>query len=257
MFLLAVTLLSAQVPDSTLVREFTALLQASPIENVGSHTAAVRVTGVTLGDINHDGRDEALVWINPEFRQTPTVLVYTRDASGSWTRLQEGLAPGRLRSPSGARRDTHGLRVGVDFVAGDGSSAANQRVMSVGASSGMSLVAYSGFLHGDTRTNATFVVDLSTWPLPAGTGKTCETFEFSAVERVLFAPVEPGGPKFLLALTEDDITYYQVDSVTPGGRLVMQSWIRARPPKATDIEVSERGVAVLVSGRSRSTIPRP
>jgi hypothetical protein len=170
--------------DSTLIREFSALLQAAPIERLESHTASLAVTQVILTDLDADGSTEAVVSIRPTLRQTPTLLVFRRSADGSWERNREGLVPGRLRPVSGRLVDTHVHRVGIDMTAGDGSPQSNQRVLNAAASRGMSLVAFRGFLHADTRVGAALLVDLSQWPLPSGTTNTCEDFEFSQPEAI-------------------------------------------------------------------------
>lgn len=259
MLVISSVMLALSIPvDSTLIREFTAVLAASPIERLESHAGSPTVTDVVLADIDADGRLDAVVSIRPTLRQTPTLLIYRRADSGAWERVREGLAPGRLRPVSGRFVDTHVHRVGLDMTAGDGSPEANQRVLNAGASSEMSLVAYRGFLHADMRVGATLLVDLSTWPLPSGTENTCEDFEFSLPAGVVVGSLgDAGEVPHLVALTEEDITVYRVEHISPEGRLALKSWLLPRPADVTAVTRAPDGTIQLVQGESRSPLRVP
>ena len=242
MHILAAALLAIQSPDSTLIREFTEVLRAAPIERVDAAAAATAVRGVLVDDLDADGRAEAVVWIEPRLRQTPTVLLFSRAADGSWVRIAEGLVPGRLVRVSGRFTDTHTLGLAADLTAGDGSRDMIERMLGAGAASGMSFVAYRGFLHADNRQNATFIVDLQDWALPPGVEKTCESYEFSSVQSMRIGRLAGGGAsRFLVALTEDDVTVYRITSISPSGRLAATSVVRTR-------ERSVRGLTQLADG---------
>lgn len=257
--LVLATLLALAAPtDSTLLREIEALLRAEPIEQLESHFRPLTVTSATLADLDGDGRAEAIVSIRPTLRQTPTVLIFRRATAGSWERVREGLAPGRLRPVSGMLVDPHVHRVGMDMTAGDGSAESNQRVLNAGASRGMSVVAYKGFLHADMRVGTSVLVDLSAWPLPEGTENTCEAFEFSQAEAVAAGSLAAGGDAtYLVALSEDDLTFYRVRSITAEGRLELSSWLVPRPAGTTSVLRGDDGSLQLLQGARRTPLRAP
>jgi hypothetical protein len=228
-FILAAALLTVQQADSTRIREFTDVLRTNPIERVDSSGATTPVRGVVIADVDADGREEAVVWIAPRLRQTPTILLFASDTAGRWRRIAEGLAPGRLSRVSGQLRDPHSLGLAADLTAGDGSPEVAERFMAVGAASRMSFVAYQGFLHSDYRQDATFIIDLQKWQLPRGVDKTCESFEFAPVETVIVGTLA-GSEKvpYVVALTGQDVTVYRISAIAPAGRLTATSAVRAR-----------------------------
>jgi hypothetical protein len=256
--LLAAVLFALSPNDSTVVRQFSAILDASPIERLDSLAAATVVRGVIIVDLDDDGHDEAVVWIRPSLRQTPTILIFRRSAPDHWERLVEGLVPGRLQPVSRRLVDTHVHRVGADLVAGDGTPASTHSVLGAGASRGMSMVAYRGFLHADLRKTAPFVVDLSSWTLPKGTVDTCEPFEFSQPESLAFGTLDGGGAqRYLVALTEQDVTIYRVDSLAADGRLRMASWMRPRPAGTLGVARDPAGNVHLVRANGSAPVPAP
>jgi hypothetical protein len=245
--------------DSVLAAQLTAVLDAAPIERLESVNGATKVLGALEADLDRDGTSEAIAWIRPALRQTPTLLLFRRKADGSgWERIVEGLAPGRLRAVSGELEDTHVHRVAADLVAGDGSRASNARVLGAAASTGMSLVAYNGFLHGDTRVAAKFVIDLSTWTLPKGNDKTCEKFEFSQpVSVVAGAIAGDSASTYLAALTEQDITIYRIRAIGADGRLSVESWMRPRPRGTRELTLDASGNISAVGSSGHAPLSRP
>jgi len=244
--------------DSTVIRQFSSILDASPIEQLDSLAAATAVRGGILVDVDRDGRDEAVIWIRPSLRQTPTILIFRQIEQDRWERVLEGLAPGRLQPVSRRLKDSHVYRVGVDLVAGDGSPASTQRVLAAGAARGMSMVAYNGFLHADMRKAAAFVVDLTLWALPKDAVVTCESFEFSQPEGVAFGSLDGGGQQpYLIALTEHDVTIYRVDSIASDGRLKIVSWMRPRPAGTLGVARDSAGNAQFVRAEGSAPISAP
>jgi len=258
MFTVIAALLTVGTPDTALVREFSTLLEAAPIERLENFSGSTRVTDVLLSDLDGDGVPEAVVSVRPALRQTPTLLIFRRSGSGRWERIIEGLAPGRLAPLSGAFEDSHVHRVGADLTAGDGSPESVQRVLTAGPASKMSLVAYRGWFHGDVRVGATYVVDLSSWSLPKGTTNTCERFEFSLPQGVVAGTLTgAGAQRYLVALTDSDVTIYRIDAITPDGRLVQRSWLLPRPSGATALALATDGSVQLVSAAGVSPIRAP
>lgn len=258
MNLLAVALLLAPPQDSPIRTEFESVLRAAPIEVFDSVAGATVVRGALLADVDADGTQEGVVWIRPGFRQTPTVLLFRRSSDGHWTRVTEGLAPGRFTAVSGRLRDSHALGAGVDLTGGDGGPAVQDRILAAASASRMSVVAYQGFLHGDARTGATFIVDLQKWPLPKGTDKTCESFEFSAVDVVDVGPLEGGGAApYLVALTPEDVTIYRIASIAGSGRLTATSVLRPREADVTGLGRDAAGRIVLMTSGGTRPVPAP
>src|SRR6476469_146412 len=179
--------------DTALVSEIQKALRVAPIERALSRDYKTRVLGAIEADLDGDGVPEAVAWIAPVLRQTPTVLIFRRDVAGKhWTRIREGLAPGDLEEVHSSRIDLHTLGDGIDMSAGNSADSTIAHLFAVGATNGMSLVAYKGFLHADQRNDATFVVDLRATALPKEGALTCEQFEFSDVDAVAFGPAADG-----------------------------------------------------------------
>ena len=115
---LVTVLLQVQATDTAFVAAVRHAVATEPIEVFGSDTGHVSISGVTLLDIDGDGKPEAFLWIVPGFRQTPTVIAYHATAQGV-ARLTEGLAPGRLQmiDPLATTpRDSHWLGLGLDVT---------------------------------------------------------------------------------------------------------------------------------------------
>lgn len=254
--LLLTALALALVPaDTVVLRHVTASLDSLPIERLDSLAPRTIVRGALVADLDGNGQREAVVWIQPSLRQTPTLLLFRESSAGAWDRLREGLVPGRLRPLSGQLEDTHVHGVGVDLTAGDGSASVNRQVLAAAASQDMSVVAYPGFLHADKRVDATFVVDLSDWSLPKGVDKTCERFEFSRPESVVVGRLDGGGAQqYLVVLSEEDITIYSVQAISADGRLTLRSWMRPREAGTSALNRDASG-AVRLTRRDGSTAP--
>jgi hypothetical protein len=256
---LVLSVLLVAPADSVLAAQLTAVLASAPVERLESINGATKILGALETDLDRDGTTEAIAWVRPALRQTPTLLVFRRKADGTgWERIVEGLAPGRLRAVSGQLEDTHVHRVAVDLVAGDGSRASNARVLGAAASTGMSLVAYDGFLHGDTRVAARFVIDLSAWALPKGTDNTCEKFEFSQPVSVVVGSI--GGDSassYLAALTEQDITVYRIRAIAADGRLSVESWMQPKPRGARELALDASGNITVIGSEGHAPLSRP
>jgi hypothetical protein len=246
MLLLTALALALAPADTSVLRQVAASLDSLPIERLDSLEARTVLRGAIVADLDGDGQQEAVVWIQPSLRQTPTLLLFREARAGGWARLREGLAPGRLRPLSGQLEDSHVHGAGVDLTAGDGSAEVNRQVLAAAASQNMSVVAYPGFLHADMRVNASFVVDLSEWTLPKGVEKTCERFEFSRPESVAFGRLEGGGAQqFLVVLSEEDVTIYRVEAISADGRLTLRSWMQPRAAGTSALERDASGVVRL------------
>ena len=244
--------------DSLLAERIREALTRAPIERLETYAGVTEVAGALGHDLDGDGTPEAVAWLRPALRQTPTVLIFRRNAAGEWQRVLEGLAPGRLRAVSGKLTDSHVHGVGVDMVAGDGSRENTQRVLAAGPARGMSLVAYEGFLHADLRQQATFVIDLSAGALPKGTDKTCEKFEFSTPETLVAGLLRGDGTRsYLVALTEEDLTLYRITAIDGDGRLTFETWMRPRPTGAIRLGLDAAGQAVVISAQGQTAIDAP
>ena len=233
--------------DTTLITAVRAVVEREPVEVFGSVKGSVRVRGIQLLDIDGDGSPEAFVWIDPSFRQTPTILVYSYDRQHGARRLLEGLVAGRLEPISGRFQDDHTLGFGVDMSVGDAGKPVDfDRLISAAVKNGMSLVRYRTFLHTDGRKGFVTFVDLSDRALPTPETKTCEKFEFSAVEALAAGALSgKASSRYLVALTASDITIYHFRGIRPNGTFDKEVWIRPRPAGATGVSVSPTGEIVV------------
>src|SRR5262245_55785115 len=257
LFLLAIPAL-LQASDTALTAEIQKALRVVPIERALSRDYETRVLGAIEADLDRDGVPEAVAWIAPMLRQTPTILIFRRDvARKDWNRLIEGLEPGDLEEVHSARIDLHTLGDGIDMSAGNPADSTIAKLFAAGAKSGTSLVAYKGFLHADRRNDATFVLDLRGTALPNEGTLTCEQFEFSDVDAVAFGPVVNGAASMLVTLTRHNVTLYRIDSISAVGTLVMHSWIQPRPAGVTGLKRTPSGTIVLTKTSGTAPIAAP
>jgi len=248
----------AQAPRDSVIASAARLAAGrEPVEAVPQRRGTVMVRDVRLLDVDGDGRPEAFVWIEPQMRQTPFILVYTPDSSGGVRRLLEGLAPGRLQPVSGRLIDDHTLGDGVDMTLGSpGQPADMEKLLGIANRTGTTLVQYRTFFHADQREGYFGYVDLSDRALPDTTA-TCVNFEFSRVEALASGALAGSSSgHFLVALTTSDVTVYRFDGIRPNGTLIKQAWVRERPPNVVGLRVSTAGQVQLAKGDG-STIPLP
>jgi hypothetical protein len=209
-------------------------------------------------DITGDGRPEAFVWIEPQLRQTPYILVYTPDSAGGMRRLLEGLAPGRLQRVSGRLVDDHTLGFGVDMSMADtaGAPVDIEKLLSIAYTNGMSLVQYRTFVHVDHREGFLDFVDLSDRALPDAATNTCESFEFSRVDALATGTLPGSATPVLAVLTTNDITVYRFSGIRPNGTLVKHATMRDRPANVAGFRLSASGQLLLLK-RDGTTSPLP
>jgi hypothetical protein len=252
---------SAALPrDSAIAAAARSIAALEPVEAVAQTRGTVLVRDVRVLDIDGDGRPEAFVWIEPQLRQTPFILVYTRDSAGGMRRLLEGLAPGRLQRVSGRLVDDHTLGFGVDLSVGDDPAKPFDfdKLLSAAYDNGMSLVQYRTFVHADHREGYLDYVDLTDRALPHATTNTCESFEFSRVDALATGTLAGSATPALAVLTTDDITIYRFGGIRPNGTLVKQVTMRDRPANVIGLRLSPAGqILLLKSDGTASPLPAP
>jgi len=257
-FLVALTVGTRQ--DTTIVAAVRAIAAREPVEAFKTEKGLVPVRDIQLLDVDGDGSPEAFVSIDPSFRQTPTILVYTYDRQHGPQRLLEGLVAGRLQPVSGRFTDDHTIGFGVDMTVGeDGKPVDFDRLLAAAVKNRMSLVRYRTFLHADGRKGFVSFTDLSDRALPTPGTKTCQDFEFSSVEAVAAGTLSGRGTtRYLVALTASDITIYYFRGIHSNGTLDKQVWVRPRPPGATGLQISPNGeVQLSMSGGHNEPLTAP
>jgi hypothetical protein len=258
MMILALALTLQQ--DSAVLTAVRLAAQRDSIEVFGDVRGSTRIRGVQLLDIEGDGWPEGFVWVDPSFRQTPTILVYTYDPQQGAHRILEALVPGRLYPVSGRFRDSHNLGYGLDWgVAGGKEPVDPDRLIQTAAGLGFSVVRYRTFMHSDSREGFVSFVDLNDRTLPSPETEDCGGFEFSLVQALTAGSLEgdPSG-RYLVALTAGDITIYRFRRVRPNGMLDKDTWIRDRPPSATGLHVAAHGqVEILTQDGHSVPVPAP
>src|SRR5258708_23551889 len=182
MFTLLLILAQAPAPraDSSTTAAVRAAVAPEPVDAMGDLRPHVPVKDIRLLDIDGDGRPEAFVWIEPGARQTPTILVYTYDAVHGAHRLVEGLVPGRLQPVTGHLVDDHTLGVGVDMtVRDDGRPVDYDRLITIAAGTGMSIIRHATFMHADSPLLFVHSVYLSDRSFPTPDTNACQALDFS------------------------------------------------------------------------------
>jgi hypothetical protein len=250
-FLTALTIAAHQ--DTTIIAAVRATATRERVEVFKTEKGLVPVRDIQLLDVDGDGSPEAFVSIEPTFRQTPTILVYTYDRQRGARHLLEGLVPGQLQPVSGRFSDDHTIGFGVDMTVGeDGKPVDFDRLLAAAVTNRMSLVKYRTFLHADGRKDFVSFVDLSDRVLPTPGTKTCQDFEFSPVDALAAGTLAgTGSTRYLVALTASDITIYRFRGVRSNGTLDKEVWIRPKPTGATGLRVSPNDEVQLATSDGR------
>ena len=249
--------LPAQAPDSTIVTAALGAAMQTNIEVFLKDSGEATVGGVALLDIDGDRLPEAFVWITPSFRQTPTVLVYRFTKRGEVHLLRENLVPGRLEPLSGRLRDAHTLRVAMDMTGFEGRDEAKFRELLTNPED-MSFVHYRTFVHADFRAGFLGYTDLTTLRVP-GKFNGCAGFEFSRVEALASGRLAGDSThRYLVALTQDDVTIYSFDGIRDDETLEKHEWMRERPPGIVGLRTGVGGeVELLHADGSGAAVAKP
>jgi len=250
--LVALTIVARQ--DTTVVAAVRAMAARDPVEAFKTEKGLVPVRDIQLLDVDGDGSPEAFVSIDPSFRQTPTILVYTYDRQHGPQRLLEGLVAGQLQPVSGRFTDDHTLGFGIDMTVGeDGKPLDFDRLLAAAVKNRMSLVRYRTFLHADGRKGFVSFTDLSDRALPTPGTNTCQDFEFSSIEALAAGTLSgKGATRYLVALTASDITIYYFRGIRSNGTLDKQVWVRPRLPGASGLKIMPNGEVQLSMPGGRS-----
>jgi len=248
-------LLSAQVPDTTIIRSVREDLARAPLEVFGKDTGRATVGDVALLDIDGDGTPEAFVAIHPTFRKTPTVVVYKYLPAGPPHRLFEALAPGRIGHFSGRLTDAHSLGRAMDMTIGRvPNPLENFKFVTSLGGRGSSVVRYPTFYHIEIRDASVNYVDLSDRKV-SGDATTCAGLDFSPVDGLVSGRlVGDTAHRYLVALTAKDIAIYRFDGIGVWDMLLMQTWMRDRPKSATGVVTAADDQVSLVM-RDGTTVP--
>jgi hypothetical protein len=240
--------LALQSPDTAPVVAVRAAVEQDSIEVFGSTVGKVRIRDLQQLDIDRDGVPEVFVRIEPSFRQTPTILVYAYTATTGAHRLVQALVPGRLRRLSGQLQDSHTLGRAVDMTVGQGEPFDTAKFIGIAIERHMSLVGYRGFFHADMRDGFVSYVDLFDRPFPTADSVTCNNFEFSRIDGMLAGTL--AGDKvnrYLVALTDSDITMYRFYGLGPHGTLKVQSWMVPRPTNIAALTLLQDGAVGMTN----------
>lgn len=194
-------------------------------ELFGDKSYRVKIENAVVADLDRDGEMEVILHVVPHYRQSPTIAIYRVDASMTVTRVVEGLAPGPLQSLTDAYLDSHTLGEGVDMDLGDRQHDLSSRRQIVSSSLGqfLSIVEYANFFHVDSRKGNGAYIDMAGVSQPKS--KTCEGFEFSAVDGISVGVVSGAGDAVLLAAwVKDKVYLYRIKAFTPSGLIDKEIW---------------------------------
>jgi len=228
--------------DSAAIAAVRAQAEREPVEAIGGRPGHVSIREIRLLDVNGDGYPEAFVSIEPKFRQTPTILVYSFDAKGPH-RLLEALVPGNLVPISGRFEDPHSYRVAIDMHMQRSGTGSTAKMVEAAISSQLSLVEYKDFMHSDMRQGFISYVDLSDRRVPNPQELSCQDFEFELVESLATGTLD-GDPvaKYVAAMTEGAISIYRITGIRKNGMLDKRVVILTRPADSEGLATDSAGV---------------
>lgn len=256
---LALTLVLLQTPAPRPDPLVVAALAADRIEVFDSAVGHPKLVKAVPMELNGDTIPEWAVAIQPDFRQTPTILIYRRGSDGALVRIVEGLAPGRLVPVDGSQRDTHTFGVGVDFTPeSTGTPLDTTNLMRMANRTGLSIVGYGTFFHADMRSRTTYVIRNSGKTVPADTSLSCAHFQFAPVLDLAYGTLR-GDPanRYLVALTPGQITLYRFSALSADGWIEKRTIVRDVPEGRARLERNGSGEIALIVGSTRQVVGAP
>jgi hypothetical protein len=197
------------------------LLEVEYPELIDDKPYHIRPTGYDIGDLDNDGVDEVVVSFYPHYLQSPTIVIFRVDNKMNVTRLTEGLVPGPLVPVSGEYLDTHHTGHGVDLTTGDEGKKdpkKKQTFIEISLKHMGNVVAYRNFIHTDGRKGKGNYIDMQHIVNPPE-DMTCQSFEFSRVERVEIGQKEGVSYPVIMALAGGEIYFYTIKGIRPNGLL--------------------------------------
>ena len=243
---LALVLVAFSPSESTpMVQRAIEHLEENPVEVFGDQPRETRVRGNALLDIDGDETPEVFVWIEPHFRQSPTIIIYRGTEGGNVQRIAEALAPGTLVPVSGGYIDAHVNGDALDMWVGSGSEydldgQLDSTVVRISLGRGFHIVKYASFVHLEHRRGSRIYLDESHQWLPDGV-ETCAEFEFERVRSLAAGAVSGLDDPALVALTDSKVAVYQLRGIDSDGLLDKDIWTLARPHNLRDLDVNDHG----------------
>lgn len=220
--------------DPTFNRVMEFMMHADYPEKFKGEGYHVRVVDTAKLEGFWPGADLFFLAINPNYRQTPTILLFRAEKNGKISRITEGLAPGPLVPVSGDYLDCHTMNMGVDLtVEGD-----PMEVVKTALGQKTNIVRYAKFYHMDTRDGSGGYLDMSEKP-EYRNEITCEKFEFSKVENIGAGSIKGGN--FLAALVGGKVYFYRIESISGEGFLKKTVEVAARPKDFTEFASGDNG----------------
>lgn len=200
-----------RVIDHVLKSDYPEVYQGKPYR--------LRLRGYSFGDINGDGCTEVFLLTDPNYHQSPPILIYQITKDGKIWRLREGLAPGPLVPFNLERMDTHTLGVAIDMNQVKGKTPDAPIRFAKELSKKMNVVYYRGFIHSDTSDRPQGFVDVSDREEFSGVDK-CESLQFSQPIGIEVGRIKGiGGNPVLAALVGKEVYIYQFSGISPEGFL--------------------------------------
>jgi len=215
----------------------------------------IKAKGVVMADMDGDGREEVFLAVKPHYRQSPSIIIFTRNKRGKLIRVKEGLAPGPLVPVTGDYIDDHTLGVGVDMTIGPnkkGEPADPRDVAAIGMQQKMHVVVYKNFYHMSLREDEGGYIDM-THQKDFVNEKNCEKFEFAEVVSMKAGFLKNGGQrKYLVTVAGNELNFYRIDGVTKYGFLKKQRWAAPLPENFARLAGDKNGAVgyVLKNGKA-------
>lgn len=226
---LAGAAVAAELPPRIQAVQQYLLAQDYP-ELFGDTPYRIKAEDVVEGDLDGDGSDEVVMLMRPNFRQSPTVVIFQVSKNLKVRRVKEGLAPGPMQPLSGDFLDSHTLGMGVDASLTEAQSDAGRRrdfaVLSMKEMGGV--VEYANFLHMDGRKGKGMYIDMTWLPQPPK-DQNCENFEFSRVDEIAVARKDDGSGNYLLAMVGRELYVYKIHKIRADGLLDKTLTVKPAP----------------------------
>lgn len=190
------------------------LQKVEPLEAYEKKAPQQRVRASEVIDLDSDGIQEVFLLLDPHYSQTPTLFGYQVTASGEVMRLLEAFAPGPLIARAPTTRKTHQEKTSVDMRWPSITVSERELLVRNSVWIRSHVLEFRDYLHTDHASDEGYYVDLTTYPLVAGSDSLkCAEYQFSRADALYSGRNQRTGKPTLIARVGSKLYGYTCEGI--------------------------------------------